>query len=425
MSMDATPSTVTMTNTAVFHTTSGAIRFYSRVRTRPVLEIHLSPATDAEQTDFDAEETTYVRVPFTAEQKGRLPGETCWVCHPELPATGWWRFRIDLGDGTYAAPDNQGSYDVYHTPLRQLWLQNGQIYAYEPAPAHSLSRVIKIPHFTGSLPRRALYIYLPRGYDQHTHRRYPVLYMHDGQNCFERYVHDSFSGSWRADEVADRLINQGQMAECIIVGVSNGGANRLAEYLPPYSTLHLPPENDDEVAFAPIHGRAHQTAAYYAQEVAPFIERYYRAAHGRENRATCGSSMGGLFSMYLAWEHPDFAKHHAVVSPSFWITSEHGQLEAVARLRDGRDRDVRLWLDSGTSDNGDSGDDGRADTEHARDTLLTHGYQIGPNFQHYRDEGAIHNEGSWAKRLPHIFRFLFPPLNTTYTTDIFPSDGHT
>lgn len=402
------------TDTAVVATVTGAIHFYSRVRTNPVLEIHL---TAKATKDYDA----YVRVPFTTAQPGRVPGETRWVCRPELPAEGWWRFRIDLGDGTFAAPDGQGSFDFYHTPLRQLWLQNGQLYAYDPAPAHSLSRVLKIPHFSGSLPRRTLYVYLPRGYDQHAERQYPVLYMHDGQNCFESFVQDSFSGSWRADQVADRLIRQGQMAECLIVGVSNGGAQRLAEYLPPYSTLHLPPENEEEADFPPVHGRAHETAAYYAEEVAPFIERYYRVKQGRNHRATCGSSMGGLFAMYLAWEQTAFARHHAVLSPSFWISEQEGRLETIERLRDGRGRDIRLWLDSGTSDNGESGDDGLADTEQARDVLLAHGYALGPDFQYFRDEGAIHHEGAWAERLPHVFRFLFPPGETRYTADISPA----
>lgn len=399
--------------TAVLPTTTGTIHFYSRVRTTPVLEIHL-----AREKKEPSE--SHVRVPFTVKQQGRVPGEICWVCHPELPDTGWWRFRIDLGDGTYAAPDGQGSFALYHTPLRQLWLQNGQIYAYEPTPAHSLARVIKIPNFAGQLPRRALYIYLPRGYDQHVTRTYPLLFMHDGQNCFERYVLDSFSGAWRADEVADKLINQGQMAECIIVGVSNGGAHRLTEYLPPYSTLHLPPEDKHEADFPPIHGRADKTLTYYAEEILPFIERYYRVKHGRENRATCGSSMGGLFSMYIAWEHPDFARHHAVVSPSFWITNHNDQLEIVERLKDNQPRDLRLWLDSGTSDNGESGDDGRVNTEIARDVLLSHGYDIGPNFQHYCDQGGIHHEGTWANRLPHIFRFLFPPGDNPYHPGILP-----
>jgi predicted alpha/beta superfamily hydrolase len=407
MNIDISMSAPTSFPTAVSQTTSGDIRFFSRVRTTPVLEIHLPPAP-GEEAD------TYIRLPFNQRLEGRLPGETCWVCHPEIPGTGWWRFRIDLGDGTYAAPDGRGSFDTYHTPLRHLWIQNGQIYAYEPAPAHSLSRVIKIPNFMGSLPRRSLYIYLPRGYDQHTERRYPVLFMHDGQNCFERYVQDSFSGAWRADEVADQLISQGQMAECVIVGVSNGGAHRLAEYLPPYSTLHLPPEHATEGEFPPIHGRADKTLAYYAEEVTPFVERYYRVKHGREHRATCGSSMGGLFSMYIAWEHPEFARHHAVVSPSFWITNQHGRLETIERLRDNRHRDLRIWLDSGSSDNGNSGDDGCANAEYARDVLLGHGYHIGPNFQHYKDVGATHSEGSWANRLPKIFRFLFPPLGTQY-----------
>jgi predicted alpha/beta superfamily hydrolase len=387
--------------------TRGAIYFYSRVRYAPTLEVRYTAAADA----------PIIRVPFTQGGPGRVRDEICWRAEPLLPPSGTWQFRIDIGHHTYAVPENRGSYDFYTTNLRQLWVQYGQLFDYEPAPALSLSRVVKIPHFTGSLSRRALYVYLPRGYDQHPHKKYPVLYMHDGQNCFESFAHDSYSGSWRADHTADALIAHGQMRECLIVGVSNGGHERIPEYLPPYATyqpLHREAVNGEQghggrPRFSLIPGHANLTADYYIHEVAPFIAQYYRAQTGREHTATCGSSMGGLFSAYMAWEHPEFAQHHAALSSSFWITrNQQGQLTAVERFKQRPPRDVRLWLDSGTRDAPDVGDDGQHDTASARDALLENGFIQGHNLHYYLAQGSTHHESAWAARLDKVFRYLFP-----------------
>lgn len=271
----------------------------------------------------------------------------------------------------------------------------------------SASHVIKIAQFKGSLPERPLYIYLPPGYDDNPDRRYPVLYMHDGQNCFEAYAADSYVGSWRADEIADDLIGQDLMEPCIIVGVGHGGSERTAEYLPPYAALPAQKGKDKRKR---INGRADQTFRYYRDDVAPYISQQYRVLPGRENTATCGSSMGGLFSTYIAWEFPEFARQHALVSPAYWITANgQGKMEPIERLRKDKPRDVRLWLDSGTRDAPGRGDDGRYETIAARDALLQNGYVAGSDFHYHLAKGAIHKESAWAARLPLIFQFLFPP----------------
>ena len=292
----------------------------------------------------------------------------------------------------------------------------------EPSPESpvSPSRVEKIFDFEGSLPTRALYLYLPAGYDESA-TRYPVLYMHDGQNLFEAFVDDSYLGSWRADETANRLVSEGRMQPCIIVGVSNGSEARLAEYLPPYASYTLPAPKEKrrskgrkKIPLKPLQGRADETFAYYRDEVAPFVAANYRVLTGREHTATGGSSLGGLFSTYIAWEHPEFARGHAILSPSYWITRDKGgEMETVKRLREGEPRDLRLWLDSGTLDSPGKGDDGMEDTKAARDALLANGFEPGPDFRYFLDEGGAHHEDAWAARLPQIFEFLFPPKDVS------------
>ncbi len=349
-------------------------------------------------------------VPFHLTDDHRESDECCWIAKPLLKSHGEWEFRIEFNDGTYAAPYNLGSFENYRTSLDTLWVQNGQIFDYLPENSLTDSTVVKVPNFIGSLPKRPLYVYLPRGYFQHPDKTYPVIYMHDGQNVFERFNTDSYAGSFRADEVADRLIRAGQMPECIIVGISNGGGQRIAEYLPDYVELH-PHVLKGERPMTQF-GQADRTARYYIHDVAPYIERNFRASSLRSQRATCGSSMGGLFSAFLGWEYPQFAAQHACMSPSFWITgdldNEYADQKTVERFRHGDFRPIRLYLDSGTGDNSSDSDDGMHDTVAARDALLENGYTLGDNLVYRLDEGAGHNEAAWANRLPEIFKFLMP-----------------
>lgn len=270
------------------------------------------------------------------------------------------------------------------------------------------SRVTKVP-FSGSLGERGLYIYLPPGYDERK-KRYPVLYLQDGQNCFETFAKDAFSGTWRADETADQLIAAGEIEPCIIVGVSNGGDKRLEEYLPPYSRLRVRSERRWRYGLrrkTVVRGRAHSLYSDYLR-IAEFVADNYRVLPGRAHTATCGSSMGGLFSAYLAFEQPEFARNHGILSASFWITETRGgSLQMLERLKHQPLQDLRLWLDSGEGE-GDS-DDNKDVTLQARDALLEAGYEEGKGFVYHLFEGATHSEAAWAERFPHVLRYLFPP----------------
>ncbi len=120
--------------------------------------------------------------------------------------------------------------------------------------------------------------------------------------------------------------------------------------------------------------------------------------------------MGGIFSLYIAWEHPEFARHCAALSPAFVMTTDARTGEGVLdRLQAGPRRDVRIWLDSGTQDSPGAGDDDQAETLAAWNTLLELGFTAGADLQYILDEGAIHHESAWANRLPGVFSFLFPP----------------
>ncbi len=272
----------------------------------------------------------------------------------------------------------------------------------------SEARVVKIPFF-GRLGERPLYVYLPPGYDE-SEEAYPVLYLQDGQNGFGAFAGDAFSGTWRADDTATALILSGTLRPLIIVGIGHGGERRLEEYLPPYSRLRLQDKGRWRYGLrrkSYVRGRAHKLYKDY-RTIDSFIAATYRTLPGRENRATCGSSMGGLFSAYLAFDHPEFARSHGILSASFWITETRGgALQMLERLRGQKVQDVRLWLDSGEGA-GDS-DDNRVVTLHARDALLEAGYEEGREFVYHLFPGATHSEAAWAERFPLVLRYLFPP----------------
>jgi predicted alpha/beta superfamily hydrolase len=274
--------------------------------------------------------------------------------------------------------------------------------------------VIKHDGFQGRLSERAIYIYLPPGYHDDTTAHYPVIYMHDGQNVFETYKDDSFAGvSWQADLTANALIAQGAMRPCLIVAVANGREQRMAEYMPPYAyfrhTIRNPKTKKRKVKQT-IYGMADTTFRYYAEDVAGFVRSHYRVLTDRAQTATVGSSMGGLFSTYIALTYPHFARHHAALSPAYWVTNQgRGQLGITQQLSQAPKRDIRLWLDSGEGRNIPGGDDdNKFCTLEMYEALLAAGYTEGADFQYFLAEGAKHHEADWAARLDRVFRFLMP-----------------
>lgn len=148
---------------------------------------------------------------------------------------------------------------------------------------------------------RRIWIYLPQDY-ANSDKRYPVVYMEDGQNLFNEAL--SFAGEWKADETMDALADTGKQA--IIVGIDNGGADRLNEY--------SPWEN-------PKYGGGHgeHYADFLAQTLKPFIDKNYRTLPQPKNTALVGSSMGGLISFYTGLKYPQKFGKLGIFSPSFWF----------------------------------------------------------------------------------------------------------
>ena len=234
---------------------------------------------------------------------------------------------------------------------------------------------------------RTLVVYLPPGYDPTAARRYPVLYLQDGQNVFDRAT--AFAEEWQVDESAQSLIAAGELAPLIIVGVYNAGASRVDEYTP---------------TIQPHTGRgghANEYGRMMVEELKPFIDRRYRTLSTAPHTGLGGSSLGGLLTLHLGLRYPHVFSRLAVLSPSLWW-DDRVIIREVKALK--RKAPWRIWLDAGTSEGEGTVDDVRA----LRDALVAKGWTIGDDLSYLEVPGGEQNERSWAARMQGVLKFLFP-----------------
>jgi predicted alpha/beta superfamily hydrolase len=242
---------------------------------------------------------------------------------------------------------------------------------------------------------RTLAVYTPPGYDLEPDRRYPVFYLHDGQNLFD--ADTSFAGvPWGCDETAERLVRSGEAEPVILVGVGNT-ADRLREY----GAKRPGRERTGD--------RSRDYGRFLVEEVMPFIDRTYRTQHGREHTAVGGSSMGGLISLNLCRWYPGVFGMCAAMSPSLWWDGE-SFLRAVGE-KPGWLNTVKVWLDMGGKEGG-SRSTQRAGVQRARrlaQALRGFGLEKRGRLRFVEDPQAGHDEQAWAGRFPDVLRFLFTP----------------
>jgi predicted alpha/beta superfamily hydrolase len=170
--------------------------------------------------------------------------------------------------------------------------------------AGSTVHIMDTAFFMPQLNRyRRIWIYLPASYTK-SKKKYPVLYMHDGQNVFDAAT--SFSGEWGVDEALDTLGSK--YGEMIVVAVDNGGSHRIHEYCP-YDMKHGKGEGDAYVDFL-------------VQTLRPHIEKHYRIKKGAKDNFIAGSSLGGLISYYALLKYPNKFGGAGIFSPAFWINPQ-------------------------------------------------------------------------------------------------------
>jgi predicted alpha/beta superfamily hydrolase len=244
---------------------------------------------------------------------------------------------------------------------------------------HVLTQKLKMP---GLDRERTLRIYLPPGYEK-SNRRYPVLYMHDGQNLFDATT--SYSGEWGVDETLNELAKTKGL-ELIVVGIDHGDEKRIHE-LNPW----------DNARFGKGEGR--QYMEFVVGTVKPYIDRHYRTKPGRDDTAVMGSSMGGLISQYAIEQYPQVFGKAGIFSPAYRLA-----VPAVfdfARAQPPR-KDAKLYFYAG----GKEGDEMLPDMQRMVELLRANGLPSG-RIDVVVDAGAEHNEAAWRARFARAVLWLF------------------
>ena len=185
--------------------------------------------------------------------------------------------------------------------------------------------------------RRDVLVYLPPGYAR-SRRRYPVLYLFDGQNVFDAAT--AYVGvAWEVDDTAERLIRNREMGATIIVAVDNAQEDRIHEYTPTRGEYSWYGERRRSKGQGARYGK------FLTEELKPFIDMHYRTRPEGEFTGVCGSSLGGLMSLYLGLKYPKTFQRLGVLSPSIWW-DDCVIYDFVERIK--RKPPLKIWLDTGT-----------------------------------------------------------------------------
>ena len=228
--------------------------------------------------------------------------------------------------------------------------------------------------------KRDLVVWLPPSYNAEPARRYPVLYVHDGQNLFTPFT--AFQGQeWHLDETATDLIKRNLMKEIIIVGIYN--TNQRTEE---YSPTKL--------------GEAYNE--FLINTVKPFIDKTYRTRPGPGDTAVLGSSLGGLIAFDLVWSHPQDFSMAGCLSPAFLVDSS--DIIKKVRLDPAPPDNIKLVILNGTE-----GLEAklRPAVETMAEVLQKQGYELGKNLIYQIIAGAEHNENAWSRQVAIPLQFFF------------------
>ena len=219
-------------------------------------------------------------------------------------------------------------------------------------------------------------MWLPPSYYTNSEKRYPVLYLNDGQNVFDPST--SFLGiDWQLDETVTDLIYSGKMKEIIMVGINNTD-DRVAEYNP---------KQNGEIY-----------SIFLTETVKPFIDSSYRTLIEANNTAIMGSSMGGIISFHLAWEYPDIFSMAGCLSPAFLVNNN----EIIKRVKKTKEhKPIKVVILNGS-----------VGLEAELQPAITDMVNSLENkeFEHLVYEifeGAEHNEPAWAKQVEIPLLYFF------------------
>jgi predicted alpha/beta superfamily hydrolase len=235
---------------------------------------------------------------------------------------------------------------------------------------------------------RVVSVYLPPEYLEQEERRFPVFYLHDGQNLFDGRTSYIAGRTWNAHTTVDRLTVAGEIEPVILVGVANTGLRRMAEYTPTCD-------------YKMGGGEGRSYGRLLIEELKPLIDSSYRTLPEAANTGLGGSSLGGLISLFFGFTHPEVFGRVAVMSPSLWW-DQRSIFNVVDQTRPRPE--LRIWLDIGMAE----GVRHVKDADHLERQLVKRGWKLGIDLAYMKADGAVHDENAWSARFGDVLRFLFP-----------------
>ncbi len=230
---------------------------------------------------------------------------------------------------------------------------------------------------------RKIWIYLPPDYYT-SERRYPVLYMHDGQNIFDEV--ESFAGEWKVDEALENLFATKGQFGVIVVAIENAREFRIDEYSP-YVNKEYNRGGEGELYIK-----------FIKEELKPYIDSAYRTIP--EKTGIMGSSLGGLISIYASLKYPETFKYAASLSGAFWFNPE-----IIEFIIKSKSNPKKIYVDYGLRESDDPKKYVLQNLE-VVNTLKRKGYKK-RNLLVIEDPEGVHHESAWSRRFPEAVLFLF------------------
>jgi predicted alpha/beta superfamily hydrolase len=313
---------------------------------------------------------------------------------------GNYEFKFHLGDWGHEAVNAQGSklgdFSATFSPRKMTfeykidgWLAiNAWPKAGSTAPrgVSLLSDDMRMPQLNRN---RRVWVYLPPDYGA-AGKRYPVIYMQDGQNIFDRAT--SFAGEWGVDETLDRLARAGDPG-AIVIAIDNGGQTRREEY-------H---------AIDPENGRPGKQDAYLqfiVSTLKPLVDSAFATKPDRLNTAIMGASSGGTLALNAAMKHPNVFGKAAMFSTPLWLAP---RFETLISASNAYRPDTKLWFNCGANEKIGEGPAGMfaKDVPALIDALAAAGFSRDRQISSKIDAEGLHNEAFWGRTFEDAYKFLF------------------
>ena len=256
--------------------------------------------------------------------------------------------------------------------------------------------------------KKILRIYLPDSYNEN--QKYPVLYMHDGQNIFSEES-SAFNMSWNVHKIVEDLVSKNKIKPLIVVGIDCNPSPdliRLDEYSPWKCSFKFPLNLNSNRDVLDTGGLGDIYCDFLVNTVKPLIDKRYSTLSDRENTILAGSSMGGFITLYLGLKYNKVFSKLGCFSNAFFFAFEE-MIDFVKNIK--VDNRMSIYLDTGTRESGNANDEftdnGYIDTNNTIVDIIKE--KNDPNLQdilYIIEEGAFHNELSWERRLPNFLEWI-------------------